>query len=473
MMRHGLMPASRRRRALRKRSVHRAAPAAAAAALLVASCGALLACGETSAPRPNVLVYVVDTLRADGLGTYGNAEASTPNFDALAKEGVTFENAYATASWTRASMASLLTGLLPWHHGAEGRADRLPEAALTLAELFAERGYSTALISANPNVSSVFGFRQAFDELGELYARSKPGLVAGRELVTPSPVVTSEIVQWLRTAQEPFFVMALPIDPHQPHLPPPRHDPGRYRSAGTPPRRNEKGPATRQRTLASEKRSRELYQAEVAFNDESFGVLVDSLKQLGLWDDTLVVVTADHGEEFWEYGTTGHGRSLTEEVLRVPLIVRRPGDARLPAGVRTERLISLVDLPPTLLDLSGIPIPDELDGRSFFSRRDPAAPLLAGLQLDGRNLLTAIEGDYKLVWDRGTNRRHLYDLRGDHAEARPIDVAGNAEAAAAVERLSAAIDASLAADQRTLEKSTTGQLPSAVEESLRVLGYIE
>ena len=106
-------------------------------------------------------------------------------------------------------MATLLTGLLPWHHGAQSRDDRLPETALTLAEIFAEHGYDTALVSANPNVSSVFGFRQAFGELIELYARSQPGLVGGRELVTPSDVVTRECVEWLRTAREPFFLVVL------------------------------------------------------------------------------------------------------------------------------------------------------------------------------------------------------------------------------------------------------------------------
>ncbi len=436
---------------------------------------ALLApgCGETVAPRPNVLVYVVDTLRADALGSYGNAEAHTPHFDALASEGVAFDNAYATSSWTRASMATLLTGLHPWHHGAESRDDRLPETARTLAELFAEQGYSTALISSNPNVSSVFGFRQAFDELAELYARSKPGVVGATELVTPSNVVTNEVIGWLRGASKPFFVVALAIDPHFPYRPPARHDPGLHRSAATAHVGTRRPGRSGANTPEAKARARELYQAEVAFNDESFGALVAAMKQLGLWDDTVVVVTSDHGEEFWEYDRAGHGQSLTEEVLRVPLIVRKPGDARLPAGVRTERPISLVDLAPTLLELAGIPVPEELDGQSIFSASDEPRVVLAGLRLDGRHLLAAVDGHDKLVWDLRSDRRQLYDLSGGRPELWPLEVGDDPRRQAASSRLAAAIETSVARPGRALDKSRAGKLPEAVEESLRALGYLE
>jgi arylsulfatase A-like enzyme len=367
-------------------------------------------------------------------------------------------------------MATALTGLLPWHHGAQSRDDRLPESARTLAELFAEQGYATALVTANPNVGSVFGFRQAFEEVSELYARSKPGLVGGRELVTPSDVVTRQVARWLETAREPFFVVVLSIDPHYPYRPPRRFDPARHRGASS----GGETPAAAAGGGRNVARERELYQGEVAFNDESFGALVRTMQGLGVWDDTLVVVTADHGEEFFEYGRGGHGKSLTEEVLRVPLIVRRPSDPRLPPGARVERPISLVDLAPTLLDLAGIPAPEGLDGRSWLeSAAAPPRPVLAGLDLDGHRLFAVVDPPYKLVWDVETGDRRLYVLRGPSPEARPVDPATDPEAAAAVERLTAALEESLAAADRTLERSAAGELPEDVERSLRALGYLE
>lgn len=433
------------------------------------------ACREPAPRRPNVLIYVIDTLRADGLASYGNPLASTPNLDALAGQGVLFEHAYANASWTRASVATLLTGLLPWHHGAESRDDRLPELARTLAEVFAEQGYATALVSANPNVGRVFGFHQAFDALSELFARSKPGLVQGRELVTPSDVVTRDAVAWLRGAPRPFFLVVLAIDPHFPYRPPPRHDPARQHATSGPAASTQDGEVgTATRTPESERRARELYQGEVAFNDESFGALVAAMQELGIWDDTLVVVTADHGEEFWEYGLGGHGKTLSEEVLRVPLIIRDPQNAALPPGTRVDRRISLVDLVPTLLGLVGITPPENLDGTDWFAVRDePAPPALAGLDLDGRHLLAAVDDRYKLVWDMKSDRRDLYDLRSVRPDATPIDPASSPEAQRALESLTAVLAVSLSDAGRALDKSRVGALPEDVEQSLRALGYLD
>lgn len=422
-----------------------------------------------------MLIYVIDTLRADGVGSYGNPAASTPHLDALARQGVLFENAYANASWTRASVATLLTGLLPWHHGAESRDDRLPEVARTLTEIFAEQGYTTALVSANPNVGRVFGFQQAFDEVSELFARSKPGLVQGRELVTPSDVVTGDAIAWLRGAPRPFFLVVLAIDPHFPYRPPPRHDPGLHRAKDEPVLSPADGTsAGGVRTPETERRTRELYQGEIAFNDESFGALVEAMKELGIWDDTIVVVTADHGEEFWEYGMGGHGKSLTEQVLRVPLIIRDPKNESLPPGTRTTRRIALVDLVPTLLGLVGIESPENLDGADWFVQADDRSlPSLAGLDLDGRHLLAAIDDPYKLVWDLEADRRDLYDLRSGRPEARPIDPASSPEAQRAFESLTAVLATSLSETDRALDKSRAGALTEDVEQSLRALGYLD
>jgi arylsulfatase A-like enzyme len=224
----------------------------------------LLACADQTQP-PNIVLYVFDTLRADAVGAYGRPEAATPNLDWLANEGIVFEHAYANASWTRASMASLLTGLYPWNHGAERRGDMLPTDVTTFSEILKRHGYATALVTGNPNVGRVFGFAPAFDEVIELYERTEPGMVHGRELITLSDVVTSKAIAWLETVSQPFFLVVLTIDPHAPYDPPSRFDPGKLRAKSgidglmRSLRRDDLGEADRARI-------RELYQAEVSLS---------------------------------------------------------------------------------------------------------------------------------------------------------------------------------------------------------------
>ena len=423
----------------------------------------LVYCGPPK-PPPNILIYVVDTLRSDALSLEDEATSHTPHWARLSQNGVTFENAYANASWTRASMASLMTGLLPWHHSTESRLDRLPETARTLAELFAEHGYSTAIVSANPNISPVFGFEQAVEQFSPLYARSNPGIVGGHELVTPSTVVNTEAMRWFEDVQQPFFLLALAIDPHAPYAPPPEFDPGQHRKADAV--------ADAARTPSNIDRVRERYLGEVAFNDASFGQLVDFLKQRNLWENTVVILTSDHGEAFWEYGQAGHGKSLHEEVLRVPLILHGAND-RLAPGQRIQRPVSLVDLAPTLLDLAQLPIPEGLDGQNLLTPHPKPSPILAGLDLDQHRLQSAFDPPYKLVRNLKTGKQSLYRLDGPTAEAIPLDPALDPSAQEAQARLEAVLDESQNQSGRTLPKTRARRIPGRVEASLRALGYIE
>ena len=181
-------------------------PALVACALVaVALCTTLLACGPgnggespegaaesesaEAVTRPNILLYLVDTLRADGLGAYGNPVVETPALDALAAQGALFENAFAQSSWTRASVASILTANYPPAHGAERRHALLSEPATLLSERLKEHGYRTGFITTNPNVGSFFGFGQGFDDVIELYERRETGRVQARELETPADEV--------------------------------------------------------------------------------------------------------------------------------------------------------------------------------------------------------------------------------------------------------------------------------------------
>ncbi len=437
--------------------------------LMLACVAFLFACSDDR--PPNILVYVVDTLRADALGAYGRENAATPHFDALAREGVVFENAYATASWTRASMASLLTGLLPWRHGAQDRTDRVPADLEGLATWARAAGYSTALVSSNPNVGGVFGFERGFDEVIELYARTQPGKVRGKELVTPSDVVTQAAVDWLAKTDEPFLIVVLAIDPHAPYSPPRRFDPAELRRSS---RVSGQFTSLKRDDLSEtdKARIRELYQAEVSFNDDSFGALVAALRKQGRYDETITVLTSDHGEEFWEYGRRGHGKALTETLLRVPLVLRYPGSRNIPPGGRTDHPVSLIDVVPTILELAGLDIPDDLDGRAFFGdRRDANAPLAAGLRLDGQTLLAARTPTHKLVWDVSADQITLHDLTRASPEAEGITIEPGSREATTRRALLTYLEAALAAARPNKEQADT--LPEDVEASLRALGYIE
>lgn len=198
------------------------------AALLVFPLGA---CSEapkeprrTACDEPNVLLYVVDTIRADSLKCYGNTVVHTPAIDAPAREGTLFETAVAPSSWTRASVGSLLTGLYPDVHGAEGRDDSLPEGVVSLSELFSERGYATAAVVANPNVGSFYGFDQGFRSYVQLYKRRDKGHIDSRENIVPSDQVNDYLMKWLDQVDCPFFLFVMTIDPHYPYAPPQAFD---------------------------------------------------------------------------------------------------------------------------------------------------------------------------------------------------------------------------------------------------------
>lgn len=320
--------------------------------------------GETD--PPNILLYVVDTLRPDSLGTYGNREVATPHIDSIAAQGVVFDNAQTNASWTRASMASLFTGLYPPRHNTRTRADHLQEGIPTVARIFAQAGYTTGFVVANPNVGNYFGFKQGFRDMIELYQRRGGGIVKATELLATADVAVDEAISWIDAAQTPFFLTVMPIDPHAPYDPPEGYEVprGEYRGLANGSLRSL---SRRKLSAADRDPIRSLYDAEIAYSDFEFGRLIQYLRDRRLLDDTIVIFTSDHGEEFWEYGRRGHGQALVDTLLQVPLVVRYPGDSRVVAGLRREFAVELVDILPSLLDLAGLAIPEGLDGRTIFN----------------------------------------------------------------------------------------------------------
>ena len=395
--------------------------------------------------RPNILLYVSDTLRPDHLGSYGYASPISTAIDELAADGIVFDRAFAQSSWTRPSMASLFTGLDPRRHGVTDTPWALPPEAITLAERLRAGGYRTAAFVANPYISPGFGMKQGFSVFKHVRNRRRPAAaIHGRHQERhpqheKSDDLHEATLDWLseRDEDSPFFLYVHSMNPHAPYRPP---DPFRTRFAG------DVGPSDRAvytdiEALARGPVSPELlaklqalYDAEIATNDHALGILLDDLRERGLYDDTLIIFLSDHGEAFWERQQLGHGHNLYAETLDIPLIIKPPGN-RAPTTDRVRRPVSHVDLLPTVLEFLELPSPDETDGHSFASLIDAGAPLPAGPSkpvfghLDFGELLeseSVIDGRWKMIRTRDPagswTRPALYDLRQDPRELENLSL---------------------------------------------------
>jgi len=329
------------------------------------------ASGPTAAPRragPGLVLIILDTVSACDVGLSTRGGGATPRINALAAAGVRFANARTTAPWTQPAVASILTGRLPSRHGVLRLDDVLPARELTLAEVLSGAGFRTGGVISNMLLEERFGVAQGFEHWDA-------DAVAGHRGIT-SAKVTAAAIRWLaRRNDEPFLLLVHYFDPHLVY-----HDhPGiTFANGYHGPLRPAMGiwrlrEARARMTEADVAYLRALHAEEVAWVDSSVGRLLDALDQQGLTRRTTVMLVADHGEEIMEHGWIGHTRSLHDELIHVPLIIRSPGAAR---GLVLDDPVSVVDLLPTALDLVGVDAPRrELDGRSLapLLRPEPSA----------------------------------------------------------------------------------------------------
>jgi len=366
--------------------------------------------------RPNILLYVVDTLRADHLSCYGYERNTSPRVDRFASENGIYINAYAGSSWTRPSAASIFTGLMPKNHTTIGNKDRLPDQLVTLAEILKQAGYYTCGVSANGNLSHEFGFDQGFDSFASNDAfKKEPGT---RDI--HSDQVTSRALGLLdeyvgEGERKPLFLLVWTIDPHEPYAPPPGVDQlfsidefeeiDTYKSKLLDSiRRGEITPTPSQVEYMKAR-----YDQEIAFNDHSWGVLLEKWKELGFYDNSVVIFTSDHGEEFFEHDGVGHGRTLYDDQIRIPLIIKSD---RIERGEHSGR-VQLIDLYPTIIDTLGIEAPYELDGISLWKNMtrnrtlffEQGAVLSTKEGLPGNSLIGIVFGDKKLLFNQKYDRR--------------------------------------------------------------------
>jgi len=404
------------------------------------------------AVRPNILFILIDTLRADHLGCYGYGRPTSPVIDRLAAAAWRFEEAVAPSSWTLPAMASILTSSYPGQHGVVDRGDALPRDLDDLAGRLSASGYNTVAFNTNPWLKRAFHFDDGFSLYHDLDRLSLAKELLGvrlknmalrrlgrirldPELVPEAEEITARAEAWLDArAPQPFFLYLHYMDVHAPYDPPapyrghfcrdhrfelPDHSlESRFRAGRF------KGDAAVLDHVI------ELYDEDIMAMDAAVGRLLAFLDSAALGSSTHVIITADHGEEFYEHGRTTHGSDLYQETLRVPLIIARAGERS--GGVITRR-VSTLDVYPTILDLAGIAPPVSIEGDSLLPLMNPATlmegagspPRPIGSQLfhDGRAWSALFAGGDKLIRVRppatdpaSASALELYHLDRDPSE---------------------------------------------------------
>ena len=344
----------------------------------------------------NVVVITVDTIRADHIGAYGNAEVKTPAMDELARDGVLFTRAYSTTPLTLPAHTSIFSGTYPLYHGVRDNGGYVvPEDLTTLAELFGEQGYDTAAFIAAYVLDSRWGLNQGFDTYFDDFDVRDQRFISMGSVQRPGNEVVDETEAWLDEGREgPFFLWVHLYDPHAPYDPPEPY-------------------------LSQYSGSR--YAGEIAFTDSQIDRLLTALEERGLRDRTFIVLAGDHGESLGEHGEGQHGFFIYEGATHVPLILWTPFEEV--GGIQRNEVVSLVDIMPTVLEMCGLETPEHVQGASlvpYFSSDFAPEPRYVYSETYyprlhyGWSELTSIQDErYKLII---SPEPELYDLQEDPEE---------------------------------------------------------
>lgn len=454
-----------------------------ALSLLAAGIGLGPGCGRRSLvlPDANVLLIVIDTLRADRLGAYGYTRDTSPTLDRMAREGVLFERVITQGAWTPPAMGSLFTSLYPHVHGAVEFKTELSERLLTLPDALQARGYYTMGVQMNPSLGR--GFDQGFDSYVKLFKRRDSRTVQH----------FADRLKELRGRK--FFAylhlmgVHLPYEPREPFL---SRFVAPYTGSLLRPQRIGAGDrwTLRQRSLTDADKRHVVghYDAGVAQTDSNVARILAALEQERVADSTIVIVTSDHGEELFDRRSFGHGHSLQREIVRVPLIVRHPAVRR--GGVRVRQLVRHIDIFPTILGFLGMEIPPALMGRDLrkaIENPDVDWQLIGFSEsmLEGPPQFAVEQGRYKLLrfeppTTRGERRTllevhrlnamqglvELYDLEKDPDERQAIDMGREQD------RLVRLMDGERRAGEHLRIEAATEDIEKERLEQLRSLGYV-
>lgn len=363
-------------------------------------------CGSAEGKGPaNVIIVLLDTVRSDHLSCYGYPEKTSPHIDALAADGVLFRRLMPQASWTRPSVASLLTSTYPPTHGAEDRHDPVRPDLPWLSSALLAQGYETVGVVTNPHCLPVWGFGEGFNQYLS-YCSAEGGKDGNDITAVDAALSTIDCVEG-----KPWFVYLHLMAAHRPYTAPEgyaaRFRPDKY--TGTRPQRWVQADLVK-------------YDGEIAWVDEQVGRLVAELKRQGQYDNTLIMLVSDHGEQFGEHGAQGHGVSLHEEELRVPLILKLPG-GRLDGETR-QALVEMVDIAPTVLDLLGLQPESRFEGRSFAGiveqDRWEYRAGFASLKLDGVDQRAVESRLAKCIEDEAAGGTFWFNSEQDSGERHPL-----------------------------------------------------
>lgn len=415
-------------------------------AVLRAQSSSLPSRSGAQAAAPNVIMIVIDALRRDHLGAYGYPRPNSPTIDALSRDGVRFDNAYSHGNRTIIAMPSLFTSLYPSYHGAIGfsnGAAPLPQSRVTIAELFQSAGYRTVGLMSNVYLKHPFGLTQGFDRteefdiarfylsvyrvLDNLGLAQKPEQKA---TTADARTVTDEALKWMERLQgDPFFLYVHYMDVHHPYIPPQdvlaEFDGSGVATPGdslfawtvellaTPPPLSMPAPA-RQRLI-------DLYDACIRYTDNEIARIVDAVGALDDTRPTMIVVTSDHGDEFFEQGSVYHNNLLIEELIRVPLIFWHSGgafDPRVVAGMSRH-----VDVLPTLAEIIGAEVPEGIMGRSLGGALAGKAPTGVARSVSEGDYCAAINTpDWKIMYVDSSSGFSLYDLASSGGKAHDVSL---------------------------------------------------
>ena len=469
---------------------------------------------KAGGPPQTVILVQLDTLRKDHLDVYGYERQTAPTLKRLAEEGALFQHAITQTGWTKAATTSIMTSLYPTTHGVHQIPDRLPASGTTVAEVFRHAGYATASFSSVAFTGQFTNLHQGFEEVHE--SESTVGRAGPRGAKTAREYV-DRLVEWLEDHRDvPSFVYLHFFDPHSPYEPNRPYD----TMWADPKGRDEyvrqlehlkkfikdafmaqRGMATREELVAGGvdpdaflRFSKDWYDGSIRGMDTEIGRLVERLEDLGLRDRSLLAFYADHGEEFHEHGNMWHGRTVYGEMMRVPLILWGPG--HLPKGLNVEEPVQLIDVMPTLLEVSGLPIPREAQGQSLrpLLASDTGAgavaakggwkrrPLVSEKQPFGTKEFPSasqsyaiVDGNWKLIHNvvrpPEKSEFELYDFYKDEHDQKDL-AAQNPEVVARLRKMlegwkRMATQAKLKSDTEATKGLSAEQL-----ERLRSLGYV-
>lgn len=448
------------------------------AMLTLASCA-------PAGPKTSVVIIIMDTARQDRLACYGHFRDNTPNLDELARESTVFRSAYSVSSWTAPAHASLFTGLYPAAHGCTQENWTMGEDLVTLAEVLRHNGYQTYGITENPTISASFGFGQGFDSYQEVWRPRD----YGEE--NPAYYLFEGVLAGL-DRQKPFFLFINFIEPHAPYDSSHEFIDAYVEDPTSGPNGNDGKEFYLGKVTFSEadfRHMKALYDAEILYTDHQIGRIMERLKSEGLWEETIFIVTSDHGENIGEHGHMEHYFSLHQTTVKIPLMIRYPAFFR--PGTEDVEPTQITDIFPTLMNLLGLD-PGEAHGADLL---EPGArsnrPVLCEFYWpsqalhaygeDGddmamnrwkRHLKAVIYGSDKLIW-ASDGDHEFYDLTEDPEERH--NLIASPDAAPKVKALTKLIDSLIARYRADFVGERSTDIPEPDEETLealKALGYV-